>query len=130
MLADDVFVLRQNVEAFDYVQQQLAACDTAIEGHLQTLTAHTTQPTTSLPPPRPRQKPRDNEPRFELRTPLHHLTGVDLSQLDGIGPRKSFSRMVVSPGAESQSQTTSGALQDPARRTRAGHTADRSVENR
>jgi len=39
-----------------------------------------------LPPPRPRQKPRDNEPRFELRTPLHHLTGVDLSQLDGIGP--------------------------------------------
>jgi hypothetical protein len=69
-----------------YVQQQLAACDTAIEAHLQTLTAHTTPPTTSLPPPRPRQKPRDNEPRFELRTPLHHLTGVDLSQLDGIGP--------------------------------------------
>lgn len=83
---EHVFVLRQNVEAFDYVQQQLAACDTAIEAHLQTLTAHTAQPTTSLPPPRPRQKPRDNEPRFELRTPLHHLTGVDLSQLDGIGP--------------------------------------------
>lgn len=36
--------------------------------------------------PTPSQKPRDNEPRFELRTPLHHLTGVDLSQLDGIGP--------------------------------------------
>jgi len=83
---EHVFVLRQNVEAFDYVQQQLAACDTAIEAHLQTLTAHATPPTTPLPPPRPRQKPRDNEPRFELRTPLHHLTGVDLSQLDAIGP--------------------------------------------
>ena len=39
-----------------------------------------------MPAARPRQKPRDNEPRFELRTPLHQLTGVDLSQLDGIGP--------------------------------------------
>ena len=39
-----------------------------------------------VPPARRRQKPRDNEPSFEIRTPLHHLTGVDLSQLDGIGP--------------------------------------------
>jgi transposase len=83
---EHVFVLRQNLEAFDYLQQQLAACDTAIDVHLQTLVAHATPPTLPLPPPRPRQKPRDNEPRFELRTPLYHLTGVDLSQLDGIGP--------------------------------------------
>jgi transposase len=83
---EHVFVLRQNLEAFDYVQQQLAACDIAIEAHLQTLIAHATPLTTPVPPPRPRQKPRDNEPRFELRTPLYHLTGVDLSQLDGIGP--------------------------------------------
>ena len=83
---EHVFVLRQNLEAFDYVQQQLAVCDTAIEAHLQTLMAQAPPPTTSLPPRRPRQKPRDNEPRFELRVPLHHLTGVDLSQLDGIGP--------------------------------------------
>ena len=33
------------------------------------------------------KKPRDNEPRFELRTPLHQLTGgVDLTQIDGITP--------------------------------------------
>ena len=37
-------------------------------------------------PARPRQKPHDNEPRFDIRTPLHQLTGVDLSQIDGIGP--------------------------------------------
>lgn len=83
---EHVFVLRQNVEAFDYVQHQLAACDTAIEAHLQTLTAHAMPPIQPLPPPRPRQRPRDNEPRFELRAPLHQLTGVDLSQLDAIGP--------------------------------------------
>ena len=39
-----------------------------------------------MPTARRRQKPRDNEPRFDVRTPLHQLTGVDLSQIDGIGP--------------------------------------------
>ena len=83
---EHVFGLRQNLEAFDHVQQLLVACDTAIEAHLQTLAAQATRVTTPLPSARPRQKPRDNEPRFELRTPLYQLTGVDLSQLDGIGP--------------------------------------------
>ena len=83
---EHVFGLRQNLEAFDHVQQQLAVCDTAIEAHLHTLAAHATQATAPLPAARPRQKPRDNEPRFDLRTPLHQLTGVDLSQIDGIGP--------------------------------------------
>jgi len=83
---EHVFGLRQNLEAFDYVQQLLAACDTAIEGHLQMLATQATRATAPLPPARPRQKPRNNEPRFELRAPLHQLTGVDLSQFDGIGP--------------------------------------------
>jgi hypothetical protein len=65
---------------------QLTACDAAIEGHLARLAAHTPPPPTPLPPPRRRQKPQRNEPRFDLRTPLHQLTGADLSQIDGIGP--------------------------------------------
>ena len=83
---EHVFGLRQNLEAFDHIQQQIAVCDTAIEAHLQTVAAHATRATTPLPAARPRQKPQGNEPRFELRTPLHHLTGVDLSQIEGIGP--------------------------------------------
>ena len=83
---EHVFVLQQNLEVFDHVQHQLAACDLAIEAHLQTLAAQATRATTPLPAARPRNKPRDNEPRFELRMPLHQLTGADLSQLDGIGP--------------------------------------------
>jgi transposase len=83
---EHLFVLQQNLELFDVHQQQLAACDTAIEAHLAQLTAKATAPTTPLPARRPRHKPRINEPRFDLRTPLHQLTGADLSQIDGIGP--------------------------------------------
>jgi hypothetical protein len=44
-------------------------------------------PATPLPAPRVTKKPRDNEPRFDIRTPLHQLTGgVDLTQIDGIAP--------------------------------------------
>jgi transposase len=87
---EHVFVLRQNLELFDQFQQQIAACDTAVEAHLRTLTAQVALPAAPLPAARPRQKPRDNEPRFDVRTPLHHLTGVDLSQIDGIGPYRAL----------------------------------------
>jgi transposase len=83
---EHVFVLQQNLELFDAYQRQLTACDVAIEAHLAHLAATTPPPASPLPAARRRQKPRENEPRFELRTPLHQLTGVDLSQIDGIGP--------------------------------------------
>ncbi len=85
--SEHVFVLQQNLELFDACQAQLAACDTAIEAHVQTVTAAMAPPATPLPPPRVTKKPRDNEPRFDIRTPLHQLTGgVDLTQIDGITP--------------------------------------------
>ncbi len=84
--AEHIFVLQQNLELFDGYQRQLTACDVAIEAHLAQLAATTVPPASPLPAARRRQKPRENEPRFDLRTPLHQLTGVDLSQIDGIGP--------------------------------------------
>ena len=85
---EHVFVLRQNLELFDMYQQQLAACDAAIEAHLATLAAQTPPPAAPLPAPRTKAKPkaRDNAPRFDMRTPLHQLTGVDLTQIDALGP--------------------------------------------
>ncbi len=85
--SEHVFVLQQNLELFDACQAQLAACDTAIDAHVQTLIAPIAAPATPLPPPRVTKKPRDNEPRFEIRSPLYQLTGgVDLTQIDGITP--------------------------------------------
>ena len=82
---EHVFVLTQNLELFDMCQTQLAACDTAIEAQLATLTATTAPPPTPLPRPRVTRR-HGNEPAFDLRTPLHHLTGADLTQIDGIAP--------------------------------------------
>jgi transposase len=84
--ADHLFVLQQNLELYDACQQQIAACDRAIEAHVQTLTAIVEAPATSLPPPRARTGLK-NEPAFDIRSPLHRLTGgVDLSQIEGIAP--------------------------------------------
>ncbi len=74
------------LELFDVSQRQLTACDVALEAHLTQLATTTTLPSAPLPAARRRQKPRDNEPRFDVRTPLHQLTGVDVSQIDGLGP--------------------------------------------
>jgi transposase len=84
---EHLFVLQQNLELFDACQRQLAACDHALEVHLAQLTAAIPSPPTALPAPRTKQKPRDNQPEFEIRGRLHHLTsGVDLTQIDGIAP--------------------------------------------
>jgi transposase len=83
---EHVFVLQQNLELFDAYQRQVASCDAAIEAHLHTLAAKAPAPADPLPTARKRKRPRENEPRFDIRTLLHHLTGVDLTQLDAIGP--------------------------------------------
>src|SRR5262245_671515 len=86
---EHLFVLQQNLELFDTCQAHVAACDRAIETHVQTLTDRMAVARSPLPPPRVVRKvrTRDNEPRFEMRTPLHRLTGgIDLSQIDGLSP--------------------------------------------
>lgn len=81
-----VFVLRQNLEMFDYLQTRIAECDHEIEHHLTAIEAQCTPPDEPLPPPR-QKKRSDNEPAFDVRSPLHALCGgVDLTQVPGLGP--------------------------------------------
>ncbi len=84
---EHVLVLSQHLALYDAYQQQLTACDVAIAAYLETLAAPAPEPTRPLPPPRGTRNPaHSNEPAFDVRTPLHRLTGADLSQIDGIGP--------------------------------------------
>jgi len=84
---EHLFALRQNFEAFEFHQRQIVQCDQAIAAQLASL-ADSRPPTSSeLPAARARSKPSKNEPHGELRAPLHRIAGgVDLSQIDGIGP--------------------------------------------
>jgi len=97
--AEHVFVLQQNLELFDGYERQLRVCDAAVEAYLQQLTVDRCSPPTPLPPARRRPKLHRNEPRFEMRTPLYQLTGVDLSQIDGIGPYNAL-RLVSEIGTD------------------------------
>jgi transposase len=84
---EHLFALRQNFAAYEFNLQQIAECDTAIQALVDTLAAQQPPPATASPPARSTRAPKRHQPRFDIRTPLHRLTGgTDLTQIDAIGP--------------------------------------------
>jgi transposase len=83
---EHVFVLRQNLELYDSYQRQIETCDGEIESLLHELANRHDCPATALPAPRRRHRLQKNEPRFEIRSPLHRLSGADITQIDALGP--------------------------------------------
>ncbi|HEY0150804.1 MAG TPA: IS110 family transposase [Longimicrobium sp.] len=94
-----VFTLKQNLALFEYYQSMLCECDAAMERHLQVLSAQMEPPTTPLPPRRTKPQSHGKEPRFDIRGYLYHLTGTDLSQIDGIGPYQAL-RLISEIGTD------------------------------
>ena len=79
---EHLFALQQAVELYEFYHQQITACDGQIQAHLQTVVDKSAG---KALPPRPRQrKRRATEPRFDARTPLFRLSGVDLIAIEGI----------------------------------------------
>ena len=75
--AEHLFSLKQ---AFDFVGSQLAECDQQIEGQLTVLRRHE-----GAPAARAKKRGRArNAPRFDLRTQLFRMCGVDLTRIDGV----------------------------------------------
>ena len=82
--------LRQTLEAYDFYQQQMAACDRELAKDTAAV------PSRDLPPPpgaapRPTAKPprranarRKHHPGFDLAAELERTMGVDLTRIDGI----------------------------------------------
>jgi transposase len=82
--AEHLFALKQNFAAYNFLLQQITQCDSEIEAVLTTLAAQQPPPAAMLPAPRHRTISK-HQPQFDLRSPLHRLTGgADLSQVDGI----------------------------------------------
>src|SRR6266702_5746018 len=79
--AEHLFVLQQAVALYEFYHQQLALCDRQIKAHLETFADKSAgQPL----PPKARRSKKTNEPRFDARTPLYHMAGVDLTTIEGI----------------------------------------------
>ena len=79
--AEHLFALRQAVELYDFYHQQMAQCDQQIKAHLATFADKSAgQPL----PPKARRHKKTNEPRFDARTPLYRMAGVDLTTIEGI----------------------------------------------
>jgi len=77
--AEHLFALKQALDAFDFIGTQLAECDLEVEQQLQNLQAHTGEPAKGKKRGRAR-----NAPKFDLRTQLFKMCGVDLTRIDGI----------------------------------------------
>jgi len=79
--AEHLFALQQAVELYQFSHQQLTLCDQ----HIQTPLATFADKSAGQPfPPKARRHKKANEPRFDARTPLYRLAGVDLTTIEGI----------------------------------------------
>jgi transposase len=77
-----LFALQQAWDSWQHFQHQLRGLEEAIEQQLLHLKKSDTLPPL---PPKPRARGRKpNDPRFEVRSALYYVTGVDLTELDGI----------------------------------------------
>jgi transposase len=81
---EQLFVLRQAVELFDYYQLQLAACDGQIAAYMKTLESKVDLKADPLPAARVKKKNRRNDLVFAGREEAYRISGVDMTQIDGI----------------------------------------------
>src|SRR6201984_2520248 len=82
---DLLFVLKQEQEAYEFCQQQIAECDRQLAQYLQ----QREDRSQGAPLPEEKRKgrlkkKRANKPQFDLREGLFRMTGTDLTRIDSI----------------------------------------------
>src|SRR3972149_6025174 len=79
---EHLFALKQALELYDFYDRQLRECDAELEAMYQQFDPPEDPGT---PPPAPRQaKRRKNQAHFDLAPALYRMTGMDLTQIDGL----------------------------------------------
>lgn len=80
-----VFQLKQQLALFDYYTALMAETDRHIERLFQAIPSRIDPAVKPLKPLKPNSKRKTkNSPDFDLRTHLYRITGVDLTQVDGL----------------------------------------------
>lgn len=75
---EHLFCLKQALDAFDFCASQLMQCDAQIQSQLQALHIREDSPAKG------KRRNTRNAPKFDLRTQLFQMCGVDLTRIDGI----------------------------------------------
>jgi transposase len=93
-LPEQLAVLKRQLNDWDHIQQQIAACDVDLQALLQQIPSEKVPSKAALPPAglagkrkrrgRKNGKWSKNEPNFNLEEELQRLAGVDLCRIDGI----------------------------------------------
>ena len=80
---EQLFILTQELQLYDTYRQQIQMCDQQIEATLSDLDSDDrAEPPL---PPRPKgRKPSRHAPKFDLRSHLYRISGVDFTQVDGL----------------------------------------------
>ena len=82
---EHVFTLTQALDLYDIYQGKIAQCDQALARRMQAFEVKADpKELAAKPSKRNKRKRRKNEPHFDLRAELYQMTGVDLTQIDGI----------------------------------------------
>jgi transposase len=79
-----LFILRQEMDTYRGCQDQIANCDKQLRQQLQAMESKVDPEAQPLGPRPKGKRARGNAPKFDLRSELYRLTGVDWSQVDGI----------------------------------------------
>ncbi|MDD2862539.1 MAG: IS110 family transposase [Acidiphilium sp.] len=82
---EHVFALTQALELYDAYQTKVSDCDKQIQVVLARLKQAASPPARKLPPVRCRTR-QPNALGFDVRAALHAILGVDLTQINGLGP--------------------------------------------
>ncbi|WP_317110614.1 IS110 family transposase [Chroococcidiopsis sp. SAG 2025] len=81
-----VFILQQELQLYDFFQIQISACDAQIEQCLASFGSKVDVNASPLAKPKRRGKKQPgNAPQFDLRSELYRMSGVDFTQIDGLG---------------------------------------------
>jgi hypothetical protein len=79
---EHLFALQQALDSWEFYQQQLRAVDDKIQQQLVAMKKRQELP--PLPRKPRRCKRKHNEPRFDVRTALYYVRGVDLTAVEGL----------------------------------------------
>lgn len=81
---DQLFVLQQEIAAYDDCRKRIAECEQSLEKYMGTFASIGNENKTVKSPKKYRGTNKKRAACFDLRTELYRITGVDLTQIDGI----------------------------------------------